>query len=254
MTDAHAHLEDERLNNQINDVLLRAKNCGVNKIICVGTNSQKNKKCVEIANNFDCVWAAVGLYPEYCKEFDDNLTQEIISLCSNKKVVAIGEIGLDYHITKEDADIQKRVFVQQLDLASSLNLPIQIHCRQAMGEMIDILKQNKSKLARGGIMHCFSGSVESAKQLLDLGLKLSVGGTLTFPNSKTLQEVAKELSLDSFVLETDSPYLAPQPVRGTTNEPANVAMVAKFLASIKDVDVCQVERVTENNIKKVFGI
>ena len=201
-------------------------------------------------NNYSCLYAAVGYHPEVANninEEDYKKLEEVIK--SNKKIVAIGEIGLDYHWNKDNKEKQIEVFRKQLSLAEKLNLPVVIHTRDAIEETYNILKEYKVK----GVMHCFSGSLEMAKKFINLGFLLGIGGVVTFKNSK-LYQVVENVSLDSIVLETDSPYMAPEPVRGTTNESANIYYIAERIAEIKKITISEVAEITTKNANKLFDL
>lgn len=252
--DIHAHLNDERLIHELEEVLARAKSSNVGKVICVGCDVSTSKKAVEIAERFENVFACVGIHPEYAKNAKEGDIEEIRSLANSKKVVAIGEIGLDYHYEGFDKVSQIALFERQLRLASELNLPIQIHSRDATGDTMEVLNRNRGLLMRGGVFHCYSGSVETMREVVKLGLKISIGGVLTFKNARSLLDVAAEVPLESVLFETDCPYLAPVPHRGERNEPKNVEFVAKKFAEIRGLSLEEVEKIVEKNTNSVFGI
>ena len=201
-------------------------------------------------NKYSCLYCCVGYHPEIANDIEESdylKLEEIIK--SNKKIVAIGEIGLDYHWNKENKDKQRHVFRKQLSLAEKLNLPVVIHTRDAIEETYEILKEYKVR----GVMHCFSGSKEMAKKFISLDFYLGIGGVVTFKNSK-LYQVIEEVSLDNIVLETDSPYMAPEPVRGTTNESANIPYIAQKIAEIKNVSFAEVAEITTKNACSLFDL
>jgi len=251
--DVHAHLIDEVFQNP-KDVLGRANFFGVEKIICASSNIETSKKSVELANCSEGVFATVGIHPEDACEFDDNSLKELEFLCKNKKVVAIGEIGLDYHYENCDKEQQKDVFLKQIVLADKMSLPIQIHCRDAMEDTMKILKSHKELLKCGGIFHCYSGSIEEAKEILKLGFSFSFGGVCTFKNARRLPEVISLLPIENILLETDCPYLAPEPHRGETNEPKYIPIIAEKIAEIKNMTLEEVARATTKNAKRIFHI
>ena len=204
----------------------------------------------KFVDKYDCLYAAIGYHPEEANlinEEDYTLLEETIK--SNKKIIAIGEIGLDYYWNKDNKEKQKEVFRRQLDLATKLNLPVVIHTRDAMEDTYNILKEYNVR----GVMHCFSGSLEMAKKFIDLGYLLGIGGVLTFTNSK-LYQVIEKIDLDKIVLETDSPYLTPVPKRGETNESANIPLIAKRLSEIKEISVEEVASITTKNALGLFDI
>ena len=201
-------------------------------------------------NKYSCLYAAVGYHPEIANEIEDNDYKKLEKIIkSNKKLIAIGEIGLDYHWNKENKDIQRKVFRTQLEMAERLNLPVVIHTRDAIEETFEILKDYKVR----GVMHCFSGSKEMAKKFINLGFYLGIGGVVTFKNSK-LYQVIEEVPLDKIVLETDSPYLSPEPVRGSINESANILYIAEKIAEIKKVSIEEVAENTTKNACSLFDL
>lgn len=246
--DVHAHLDAfEDVEKVIND----AKINGVEKIITAGYNLASSKICVELAKNYPGVYAVIGLHPENIEDENADYLSELKVLAKNEKVVGIGEIGLDYHYGK-DKERQMRIFVEQIELANLLNLPIVIHSRDAMGDTMEILKKHKVK--NGGLMHCYSGSVESARELKKLGFSFSFGGVCTFKNAKNVCAVIEDLSMDSIMLETDCPYLAPVPHRGERNEPKYLSLIAEKIAELKNMQIEEVARITTNNAKNIFKL
>ena len=252
LVDVHAHLDDQQFEGEIAEIVSRAKANGVERIITNGTNMSSSKRAVEIAESFDEVFCAVGIHPEDIDGFCENDLKEIERLATNKKVVAIGEIGLDYHFRSDNKELQKMVFEEQLKLAHKLALPVVVHCRDAVGDMLEILKRNKDLLSHGVLMHCFSESVEIYREIEKLGLYISVGGVLTFKNAKKIVEVASICDKTKIMLETDCPYLAPVPKRGERNEPQNVRYVAQKLAEIWGVSEDEVAKITTENAKRLF--
>lgn len=251
--DVHAHLIDEKFENP-NEVLERAKFFGVNKIICASSNLETSEKTFEFAKMNEGVFCAVGVHPEDASEYNDETEKRLKELSKDKKVVAIGEIGLDYHYENIDKEKQKEVFLRQIILADKLSLPIQIHCRDAMEDALKILKVNKDKLSCGGIFHCYSGSVEEAKEILKLGFSFSFGGVCTFKNSRKVPEVIQFLPVENILLETDCPYLAPEPHRGEINEPKNIPIIAEKIASLKNISLEELAKITTNNAERIFKI
>ena len=212
--------------------------------------ADNNKTAHEVVDSYikyeGFLLPAVGIHPEYTDNYDLNDLEELIK---NNKVYAIGEIGLDYHYNNENKDEQKELFNKQLDLAEKYNLPVIVHIREAMQETFDILKKRKLK----GVIHCYSGSIEMAREFIKLGYKLGIGGVLTFKNSR-LSEVIEKLDIKDILLETDSPYLSPEPFRGRKNNPSNVYYVAKKIAEIKNIKVDEVIEKTTSNCKELFDI
>lgn len=248
--DSHAHIYEIDYRRAIE----RAKESLVEAIICPGTNKESCLQSVELAQKFDCVYACVGFHPEDFEVLTDEDERFLIDIAKHKRVVAIGEIGLDYHFRNDNIDFQKHLFVRQLQIAHQIGLPVVIHIRDAMRDAIEILTQNKNLLTNGGVVHCFGGNVEDAKKLAALGLDFTFGGICTFKNSQTMREVIEYLPLDKILLETDSPFLAPVPLRGQENEPKNVVLVAEKIAEIKNKNIEEIVSITTKNAKRVFKI
>ena len=253
LVDVHAHILDACFENDLDEVVKRADDSGVRKIICSAYDLSSSQKAVEIANKYEKVYATVGIHPENLEGVNFGTDKnKLCQLAENKKVVAIGEIGLDYHFTSENKDLQKEIFEKQIQLANELNLPIVVHSRDAMGDTIELLKKNKPK--KESLMHCYSGSIESAKILINLGFAFSFGGVVTFKNAKNVVEVVKNLPMDKILLETDCHYMTPVPFRGQRNEPKNVVYVADEIARIKGLNIEEVAKITTENAKRIFGI
>ena len=250
--DTHAHINDDKLIDDIQNVIERAHNENVDIIINSGSSYSSSKSSIEIANKFKEVYACIGIHPENCEEYNDEVEKFIIDNADNKKVVAIGEIGLDYHYEGYNCDLQKKVFIKQLELAHKYNLPVVIHSRDATKDMIEILKEYKSLLTNGGLMHCFNGSVETLNEILKLGLKVSFGGIVTFKNARNSSSLITQIPIDSFTLETDCPYLCPEPFRGNLNEPKNIPLIAKKIADILGLNIKEIEEITTKNAKNLF--
>ncbi len=252
--DTHCHLNDENLYPRIDEVIEDAKKTGVKKFLVVGYDGPSSELAVKIANKYEECYAAIGYHPTEIYKVSDEEYQKTMSLISNKKVVAIGEIGLDYHWIKdvEQREEQKRWFIKQIEFANEHHLPISIHNRESTEDCVAILKEHKPLY--GGIMHCYSGSVETMKEVIKLGLHIALGGTVTFTNAKTPKEVAEEVPLESLVIETDSPYLTPHPHRGEKNEPKYICLVLDEIARLKDMSKKHLEDVIYKNSCKVFNI
>ena len=252
--DTHCHLEDENFSDDRADVLERAKIAGVEKIINFGSTLESSIAVAEFAKNFSELYAGVGIHPEEIDNFDEKTCLKLAELAANKKVVAIGEIGLDYHWEKDLQRrlIQQKIFIAQLDLARQLNLPVCIHDREAHGDTLKILKSEGKNLR--GVLHCYSGSLETAKEVWKLGWLIGVDGPLTFKNSAKLPEVVKAAPRDMILIETDAPYLAPVPYRGKRNEPAYVVEVAKKLAELRGETLEEVAAYTTDNAKNLYGL
>ena len=252
MLDTHCHLNDNQFNEEVNQIVNNFLLAGVEKAICVGCDTISNKKACEIAQKHESVYYTVGFHPDDCDKYNENEIIEYI-IKKNNKLVAIGEIGLDYFHNKENKEEQKSVFIRQIEIAKQYKLPIVVHCRDAYGDTLEILKQY-APFEFGVVMHCYSGSWDFAKELLKLGVKFSFTGTVTYKNAKNVQEVAKNLPEDSFFFETDSPYLTPTPYRGKRNEPKYVVEVAKFVANLRNVDYFYLAQITDKTAKNFFKI
>lgn len=251
--DTHAHLNADQYKEDLNEVMERAKEAGVSNIVVVGFDTLTIKRAMELAEAHDYIYACVGWHPVDAIDMTDDDLKWIEELASHPKVVAIGEMGLDYHWDKSPHDIQKEVFRKQIRLAQKVKLPIVIHNRDATADIVEILREEGAAEV-GGIMHCFSGSVEIAKECLDMNFYISLGGPVTFKNAKKPKEVALEIPLDKLLIETDCPYLTPHPYRGQRNEPSYVKLVAEQIAEIKGVTFEEIARATSDNAKKLFGI
>ena len=249
--DTHCHLHDQKFED-LNAVVEEYSKCGVSVAIDMGCCAKTSKIGKDLAEKFSSVYFASGCHPSDSNGFDDNERQEIIDLADHPKCVAIGEIGLDYYWEPYDKEKQIQCFIDQLCIAKYKKLPVSIHSRNATEDMLKILKENKDKLVYGGVLHCFSGSVETANELLKLGLYISFAGPLTFKNANRLLDVAKFVPEDRCLTETDSPYLAPHPLRGTLNTPKNVPIITATLASIKGKDTLEFAKIIKTNAENLF--
>ena len=249
LVDTHCHLDNEKFDEDRLEVIERIKE-NLEFCVNIGYDLASSKKSLELAKEYDFIYAVIGVHPIDIAEYDEEVEKELELLGKNPKVVAIGEIGLDYHWMTEPKEIQQERFKRQLELAERLNKPVVIHTRDAMEDTVNILK-NYPNIT--GVIHCYPGSLETAKQLVDR-FYLGIGGTLTFKNSKKAVEVVKDIPLDRIVIETDCPYLTPEPFRGKRNEPIYVEYVAKKIAEIKEISVEDVTKVTTENAKKLYRI
>lgn len=255
LIDTHCHLNDEQLENDTKGIIERAKEHNVKKLVCVGASLSSSEKAVEIANEYDNVFAVIGVHPDDANTFNDEILDKLRELAkNNKKVVAIGEIGLDYHFVQDNKEAQKSCFIKQIELANELDLPIVIHTRDAMGDTLDIVRKYKDKIKKGGIFHCFHGSKEVLCEINKMGFYVSYGGAITFNNANNLREIVKETPLDKILTETDCPYMAPVPLRGTINEPKNIDLIFEKMCEIKNISKNELEKIIENNTKKIFNI
>ena len=251
--DSHAHYDDARFDADRISVLetMPKNNVGLIMSACSSTNDIK--AIIDLCDRFPYVYGSVGVHPSDCGDFSDSDEKLIIEAAAHPKIKAIGEIGLDYYYDDVPHDKQKECFIRQIEIAKKLKMPVIIHDRDAHGDTVDILKNADAKSV-GGVLHCFSGSREMAKDVLDMGFYIAFGGTLTFKNARRSVEVAEYVPLDRIVLETDAPYLAPEPLRGKRNDSTLMRYVAEKLAAIKGIEVSEVERVTFENAKKIFNI
>jgi TatD DNase family protein len=267
--DSHCHLDFEPLSADIAGAVERAGSVGVVKMINVGTSLRRSAKSVEIAEYYSNVWATVGLHPQDAIEVTDivQAIEGLKEMAGDKKVVAIGEIGLDYYsagtgakgtVSDHDKDKQKEIFVAQLGLAEELKLPVVVHVRDAWDDFFGILEKQRAEYGHypQGVVHCFTGSPEVAKKISDLGMYVGFTGFVTFEQDKfdEIREAAKIVPLEQILIETDAPFLAPEPYRGKTNEPAFVVEVAKKIAELKNKSFEEVAEATYKNTKKVFQL
>lgn len=251
--DSHAHLDDRRFNKDREYYIQTAKREGIRYILNSGESIRASKAGIDLAEKYDFIYAAVGIHPHGAKRVNEGTYKIIEDLSKHEKVVAIGEIGLDYYRDLSPRHIQKQVFKRQMQLAERVDLPIIVHDRDAHEDTFDMLEKYFCKEA-GGVLHSYSGSVEMAYKIIDLGLYLSISGPITYNSARKTVEVVKEIPLEHILIETDSPYLTPVPYRGKTNHPALVKYVAKKIAEIKGVSVEEVAKQTTENAKKLFRI
>ena len=257
LIDTHCHLTFEQLAGDIEAVIERSRAAGVTGWITVGTDPQHNRKVIELTERFENMYAAVGIHPHDAKDVAAHTMAELKELARSEKVVAIGETGLDFHYDFSPRQDQRRVFEAQLEIAHQLNLPVIIHCREAFDETIDILEQFISLKGRlkGVVFHCFSGSAQQARIVLDHDFYISFTGVVTFKNAKKNREAAKIVPTRRLMLETDCPYMSPEPVRKQKiNEPALMVHTARFLAVLKEMDENDFARAVTATSKNFFGL
>lgn len=246
LTDTHAHVYSEYYDD-IDFVLNESLLNGINRVICSGVDLRTNQELLKLINQYDNMFATLGIHPESVEEYTDSDIEFIANNLFNQKVIAIGEIGLDYHYDNYNREKQIELFEKQLKLAEQNNLPVVIHSRDATQDTIDILKKYSLK----GIIHSFSGSIETAIIYIKMGYKLGINGVVTFKNAH-IKEVIKELGVEHIVLETDSPYLTPEPHRGKKNYPGNVSYIARFLSEYLNIPKDELEKITNQNIASIF--
>lgn len=251
--DTHVHLNDDLYFSEIDEVIKKAKATGVTKFLCIGYEMEANRRALELADHYAEVYAAIGFHPSEADSVHETELTWLKTQLSNPKVVALGEIGLDYYRGKETIAKQKELFSRQIDLANQYHLPLAIHMREATDDTYQLLKEKKDP-SLPGVMHCYSGSVESARLFLSLNLKISLAGPVTFKNARIPKAVASEIDLADLLIETDAPYLAPTPYRGKPNQPEYLPLIAAEIASIKGVSVEEVAKTTWENAHSVFQI
>lgn len=245
--DTHCHLFDEYYNN-IDELINKYKKSGIKRIIVSGVDMKSNMEVLELVNKYDIVYGSIGFHPTELSDFSYNNLEWLEEHINDNKIVAIGEIGLDYHYDDTDKDKQCEILKRQLDIAQKYNKPIIFHNRDAIGDTYNILKEYKLK----GSIHCYSGSVEMAREFTKLGYMIGVGGVITYKNSKVLKEVVKDIDLSYILLETDAPYLSPEPYRGKKNESSNLIEIVRVIADLKNVSILDISRVTTDNAECLF--
>ena len=249
--DTHTHLDDDKFREDREAVIAKVRESGVELAVNVGSGIEESESSIALAERYDFIYAAVGVHPGNTGTMTDEDLEKIKQMASHKKVVAIGEIGLDYYYDEPERDVQKIWFRKQLELAKELNMPYIIHDREAHADTLDIIREvGYTK----GVMHCYSGSVEMAKVLLKMGFYISIAGQVTFKNAPKLQEVAKFVPVENLLIETDSPYLTPVPFRGKRNDSSNVAYTCAKIAELKGMDAKELAKITLENGKKFYGI
>jgi len=249
--DTHTHLDDEKFDSDRAKVIEYLQNEGVSLAVNVGADLASSKNSIALSQQYDFIYAAVGVHPSEVSAMSDADIETLRKMASHEKVVAIGEIGLDYHYDEPAKEVQKQWFEAQLRLAQELNMPYIVHDRDAHSDTIEIIKEVGYFR---GVMHCFSGSCEMAKQMVDLGFYISIAGQVTFKNAPKVQEVAKIVPLDRLLIETDSPYLTPEPHRGERNNSANVQFTCAKIAELRGISQEELARITLTNGKTFYGI
>lgn len=247
--DTHCHLGY----NDYEDREQVIKNMKSNIMIASGVSSETNKEVIKLVNMYHNIYGTIGIHPEYASNYNEEDISFIEKSLNNSKIVGIGEIGLDYHYSKENKEEQKKLFIRLIRLAKKYNKTVVVHSRDAIEETYDILKREYTSGMKI-VMHCYSSSVEMAKKLIDLGVMLGIGGVVTFTNGRVLAEVVEKIDIKHLILETDSPYLAPTPYRGMVNEPRNVMLVAQKIAEIKGISIEEVIQATTSNAMHQFDL
>lgn len=251
--DTHCHIDEERFDQDRDQVLLRMREAGVGYCVCVGSDMETSRRSMAFAQSAPSIYAAVGVHPHEAKFFKPEDIQTLRGWFSSPKVVALGEIGLDYYYDHSPRDTQKEVCAAQIALGYEVQMPVIFHVRDAHGDMLDLLRARGGKLPRG-ILHCFSGSWETAKEYLRMGFYISLAGPVTFKKAPIQWEVAQKVPLDRLLVETDSPYLSPEPMRGRRNEPAFVRHVAEKVAALRGISLQEVATATTQNAREIYGL
>lgn len=252
--DTHCHLNSKELYKDVEKHINEAKNAGIARFLVVGYDYESSLLAVSLAKKYEEVYAAIGYHPTDSIRASKEDFENTFKLINEPKVVAIGEIGLDYHWIKDqkERELQQELFIYQIQIANQHNLPIIIHCRDAIEDCLKIVRKNR--VNKGGVMHCYSGSLESAYDFIDAGYYISLGGPVTFTNARTPKEVAEDIPLDKLLVETDCPYLTPHPFRGQMNAPKYVVRVVEEIARLRNMSSEQIASITYKNANKLFGI
>lgn len=251
--DTHAHWDDERFNDDRQEAIKRARESGVQYIVNAASDLDSSRTGIALAEEYDFIYAAVGVHPHNVEPMDESYIETLRQLAKSKKVVAIGEIGLDYYYDTAPRDLQKYWFARQIGAAREVGLPIIIHDRDAHEDTLNIVKSEKAREV-GGVFHCYAGSVEMAQEVLAQNFYIAIGGVVTFKNARKAVEVVRNVPLDKLLIETDCPYLTPEPYRGRRNDSSYIRLVAEKIAEIKGLTLEEVARKTLENGKKLFGI
>ena len=251
--DTHAHYDDEQFDKDREKLLTILPEVKIELVVNVGASIESSKTTIALTKKYPHVYGAVGVHPSNTEELNEENFQWLSQAARQEKIVAVGEIGLDYYYDEPDRQIQKKWFERQIELAENMGLPIIIHSREAARDTYEIMKANHCENI-GGVVHCFSYSVEMAKLFLDMGFYLGLGGVVTFKNAKTVKEVASYVTLDRIVLETDCPYLSPVPYRGKRNSSMNLPYVIETIAQIKEITEEEVRRATNENARKLYRL
>lgn len=253
LVDSHAHLQDRAFAKDIQQVIDRFRESGVKQVVCVSYDIQSIQYVVKLAEKYDFIFASAGVHPHDAKNVPENYIEELSRWGNHPRVVAMGEMGLDFYRDLSPREVQKKVFTEQLRLAKRLNKPVIIHDRDAHEAVLNILRR-EGLGAAGGVMHCFSGSKEMARECVELGLYISLAGPVTYKNARKLKEVAESVPISRLLLETDCPYLTPEPLRGKRNEPANVKYIAEQVAKIRGISTGELASATSANARQLFNL
>lgn len=252
IVDSHCHIDDERFDSDREELISLFEENEIDFLIDPASDVNSGRKILELVKKYDKVYGAVGIHPHEVEGITQKQLDEIYEMSFAKKIVAIGEIGLDYYYDNSPKDKQKEIFRKQMEIAKKRKLPVIIHTRDAMGDTYDILSEFRGEVI--GVMHCYTGSLEMAKRFMELGYYISISGAVTFKNAVNVREMAKEIPLDNLLVETDSPYLTPEPHRGKRNEPKFVRLVAEKIAELKNMEVNDLIYNTNSNARNLFSI
>ena len=251
--DTHAHYDDRQFDEDREILISSLSKAGIGGVVNIGADMASSERALGLAHKYDFIYAAVGVHPSEVEELDEEAMERLKSWTADERCVAVGEIGLDYHWPDPSPEIQKKWFIRQLDLAREVHLPVVIHSRDAAKDTMDIMHSEHAEEI-GGVVHCFSYSKELAKECVDMGFYIGVGGVVTFKNGRKLREVVEEIPMEKILLETDCPYLSPEPHRGERNSSLNLPYVVKAVADIKGISEEEVIRITEENAKHMYRI
>lgn len=251
LIDTHCHLEMDEFDSDREEVIKRAKDAGIGAIITIGSDMDSNIKGIELSKKYGYIHVSIGIHPHDAKDFSDEVYKKLKTWTTREKIVAIGETGLDYHYDNSPREIQKDVFKRHLELSRETGLPVIIHSREAKRDTLDIIKESG---VNRGVFHCFSGDIEMAKEGMETGFLISIAGPVTFRNARRLREIAKAISDEYLLIETDAPYLTPEPFRGKRNEPSYIVHTAKVLAELRGITLEDLARITTLNAKRLFNI
>ena len=256
LIDSHAHIDFPQFAEDRDAVFERARVAGVKTILAIGTGPgpEKMDAAIPYAEQHDWIYASVGVHPHEAKEVTPQHLETLAGLAKHKKVIAWGEIGLDYFYDHSPRETQQHVFREQMALAAAAKLPIIIHCRDAWPDTLNMIDERWRSTGLGGILHCFTSTLEDARRVLDMGFMISFAGNSTYPKTQNIRDVAKALPLENILIETDAPFLAPQGFRGKRNEPAHVAEVARVLANVRDLPADEFAAATAGNFRRFFGL
>lgn len=252
--DSHAHLDDERFNEDRRELINSLKENKIDMVLNIGYDLESSWTSVQLANEYSQIYAVIGVHPHDAQDVPEDYLDQLRELSKEEKVLAIGEIGLDFYYDNSPRETQRKVFKEQIGLAKELNLPVVIHTRDADQETFEIIKEAVGDGGLRGVMHCYSGSVEMAREYLKLGFYISLGGPVTFKKARVPKEVAKAVPLNRLFIETDCPYLTPEPFRGRRNEPKYVAYTAETIAEIKGISIEELAKETSRNVRELFEI